>query len=110
MSVKGVLKFNSIAVSELNADFMKATIVLKAVAAFVDSETGETHGWSRGDGTVWSKDTLKKLQELRSAMERDLGRIHFTEDSVASNGEDKKPGLNFPKGIGEHLGSEAPSV
>ena len=111
MSVQGVPRFDAVTLGDITADFKaKATISLKGVAAFVDSETGMTHGWTRGEGPVWSKETMVKLQELKDLMERDLAKIHFREDSVHAIGAPKTPGLNFPSGIGQHLGHETPSV
>lgn len=110
MSVKGVPKFDAITLGDFTADFKKATISLSGVAAFIDSETGMTHGWTRGNGPVWSKDTMKKLQELKEAMEEDLARIHFGEESIQVHGTKTKPGLKLPSGLGEHVGRDAPSV
>ena len=110
MSVKGVLKFDTIAVATVNADFTKAAISLEGKAAFIDSDTKETHGWTTGRGGIWSKETLIKLQELRTAMENDLASLHFSKGTVPSNGARKEHGLDFPSGIGEHVGVEPPSV
>lgn len=111
MSVQGVPKFDTIALGDISVDFKKATISLGGVAAFVDSETGMTHGWVKGDGSVWSKATMVKLKELKDAMERDLARVHFGKETIATNGELSQHGLPFkPGGIGEHVGTEAPSI
>lgn len=110
MSVKGVPKFDSVTMGDINADFKKATISLGGVAAFVDSETGQTHGWTRGEGPVWSKETMLKLQELKDSMEHDLARVHFGDDVIQSNGENTRAGLAFPRGIGEHIGVDTPSI
>lgn len=110
MSVKGVPKFDSITMGDLTADFKKATISLSGVAAFVDSESGQTHGWTKGEGPVWSKDTMLKLQDLKESMERDLAKVHMSEDTIRADGDRTKPGLEFPSGIGEHVGVDAPAV
>lgn len=110
MSIKGVPKFDAIALGDLAADFKKATISLNGMAAFVDSETGLTHGWTKGEGSVWSKETMLKLQELKEAMETDFARLHFGEETIQTDGSKKGPGLKFPSGIGEHVGVDASSV
>ncbi len=111
MSVQGVPKFNEIVLGDISADFKKATISLSGVAAFVDSDTGMTHGWTKGDGPIWSKETMIKLQDLRKAMEQDLAKVHFSERSIQGKGEHAKPGLPFqPMGIGQHIGVDTPSV
>ena len=111
MSVKGVPKFDTIALGDITADFKKATISLSGVAAFADSETGMTHGWTKGEGPVWSTETMLKLKELREAMERDLARVHFGKGTIHANGEQTRPGLPFqPTGISQHLGADTPSI
>jgi hypothetical protein len=111
MSITGTPRFNGLAVGSLMADFTKGTIVVEATAGFVNSETGETHGWTKGEGATWSPDTMKKLQVLREAMEHDLAKMHFKEHSVQSNSESASSGFELEdKGLSEHLGVDAPSV
>ena len=109
--IKGAPKFNAIAVGELHADFTKTTTHLEGTAGFVDNETGETHGWTKGDGKVWSRTTMLKLKELREAMERDLAKLHFTDGSIEHEGATGKRGLDLG-GIAEHAEGpkDAPSV
>jgi hypothetical protein len=110
--IKGKPKFDVIAMGEIKADFTKRDTVLKAVAAFAHSETGLTHGWTRGEGQVWSEVTMKKLQSLKESMEKDLAERHLDGFTVSASGG--KPGLNLeatePGGIGEWVGTEVPSV
>ena len=110
--IKGSPRFNAIAIGELSANFTGSTIHLEGTAGFVDTETGETHGWTKGDGKVWSRTTMLKLAELREFMERDLSKLHFTDSSVENLGATEKLGLNLG-GIAEHAKGEkvdAPSV
>lgn len=112
MSVKGTPRLQELAITSFEVSYEKATIGLKATAAFVDASTGVTLAWTRGEGGVWSKKTMEMLGELRLAMELDLGKRHFIEGNVASNG--KELGLDLEGGLGGHLGVEvgadAPSV
>jgi hypothetical protein len=48
---------------------------LEGKAAFVSSESGDTHGWTKN--TNWSPAVMEKLAELRALMDMDLGRLHF---------------------------------
>lgn len=110
MSVKGTPRLQELAITSFDVSYEKATISLKATAGFVDAKTGETLAWTRGEGGVWSKETMEKLGELRLAMERDLGKRHFTDGTVPSNGKER--GLNLENGLSAHLGvgTDAPSV
>jgi len=103
--INGSPKFDGLAIGNIEADFTKQTIQLKAVAGFVNTTTGDTHGWTRGEGGVWSTDTLQRLKELREAMERDLANLHF-EGAVKKEAKVLDQGS---PGIGEFLG-DAPSV
>lgn len=110
MSIEGHPKFNTLALATVSVNFLKPTLELKAVAAFTDSESGHTHGWTRGDGGVWSKETLKKLQELKLSMEQDLAALHFEGATKPGSTTASQKGLGFSGGLLEHLGEEAPSV
>lgn len=68
-------KFDKIAIGEVTANFLVMPASLRAKAAFVDSSTGVTHGWT--DCANWSEATIAKMRELRACMEADLERIHF---------------------------------
>jgi hypothetical protein len=106
--IKGEMKFDAISIGKLSADFLKETLHLEATAAFADSSTGETHGWTKGDGRVWSKETMQALVVLRESMERDLAKLHFSDGAGTSTAA-----ASEPSGIGERLGSaavDAPSV
>lgn len=103
--INGSPKFDGLAIGSIEVDFTKQTIQLKAVAGFINTATGDTHGWTRGEGGIWSTETLQKLQELREAMEKDLARLHF-EGAVKKESKVLDQGT---AGIGEFLG-DAPSV
>lgn len=111
--IRGSTKIDGIALGDGTFSFLSADSRLTAKAAFVSSTTGHTHGWTNMSGG-WSKETLLKLQELRTSMERDLAGLHLTEVST-----EQRPGLALPtapddaapSGLGEHLGQmEAPQV
>lgn len=100
----GTPKFNSIAVGELRATFIERVHELSAKAAFVNTTTGTTHGWTTN--TQWSTATLQKLEELRAAMEEDLGRLHFDDAHPETPRHAQDVG-----GLGEFLSSpEGPSI
>lgn len=102
--IRGTVRFNGLALGEGSFTFLNGT-GLRAKVAFINAETGKTHGWTESTGG-WSKETLKKLEELRALIEQDFARLHLTvqeADSAASEGS---------SGLGEFLGSEldAPQV
>lgn len=108
--IKGVVRFDGLTISNIMVDFTKQQLHIEATAAFVDSNTGETHGWTKAGGRVWSKESMQKLKELTELMERDLANLHLTETSGAP-----KEGSNLITrnlgGISEHIGTgDAPSV
>lgn len=97
------VKFNAIRVAEITLNVAEATSSITAKAAFVNTTTGQTHGWTTGRS--WSEETLQKVRELREAMERDLERLHF-EDGASSPTTTSGGGLRDGfKGLGEELGA-----
>ena len=103
MSVKGTPAFDTLAVSRINIDFMPSQATIEVTAAFANSQTGQTHGWTKGNGLAWSKETLMAIRTLRERMAEDLAKLHFKEFSVAEPGGGAKP--SGSSGIAEHLGS-----
>ena len=75
--VRGSAKFDSVVVGEGTFSFLAAggSPALEAKAAFVNSRSGETHGWTTN--RQWSPAVLEKMKELRSLMEIDLGMLHL---------------------------------
>lgn len=101
--IKGSTKFDAIAVGEFTAAFIGPTLEFKAKAAFVDSKTGQTHGWTTNQ--TWSPPTLAKLHELRALMEADLGAMHLEGGGeVVANAAAPPRIPQVPTGIGEHVG------
>lgn len=101
MPVTGLPKFDAIAVAEVTIAYNRDALLMKAKAAYVNTKTGTTHGWLTG--TVWSKETLAKLEELRESLERDLAARNFTSASTET--------AEYYNGLGEHLGGyEAPQT
>ena len=104
--IRGQPIFDGLTVMEFSCNFLGETIHLEAKAAFVQiSDVGEhkggaTHGSTTG--TRWSTETMKKLIELRDAMEQDLAQRHF---HGAGRGV---PGITAGDvgGIGENLEDE----
>lgn len=99
--IKGQPVFDGLAVMEFSANFLGA-VELNAKAAFVQTaDVGERKGGATHGSTTctrWSDTTLKKLDELKAAMEQDLARRHFYN---APRADDEVPG-----GIAEGLGDE----
>lgn len=106
--IRGNPKFDSITVAKFEASFLGPTLNFTAEAAFANSRTGQTHGWTKN--TTWSPATIEKLKELRSLMELDLGAMHLEgggEVLVGPTSVATTRGL-APEGggLGEHLGGD----
>lgn len=109
MTIKGQPKFDAMALGEFSAKFLGGIHQLEftAKAAFVDSKTGETHGWTHAGTATWSPATIEKLKELRALMEVDLGRLHMEgggEVLVGPASVGSAVPSDFEGGLGEHLG------
>ncbi len=106
--IRGVLKADAVVVGELTAILLGPTIELKAKAAFVNTMTGDTCGWT--SNAQWSKETLLKLQELRSMMEVDLGQLYLVNGGESVTAPVGVTHRSFDpstaEGLGEHLGDE----
>lgn len=109
--VRGTPKFDGLSMGTLMADLMggPSNTKLEAKIAFVDSQTGRTHGWTTH--RQFSPAVLHKLHELAVMMEEEVAAVHFSDRGLSVAG----PALGEPSeglgGIGEHLGKrEAPQV
>ena len=104
-------KFNSLKIIRLRADFNIAGGTLEADAAFVNTETGETHGWTKSGGSPWGKDTQDAMASLKELLERDLQRVHFDGGDDVTSQTEGSTGLQ-PEGggLGERLSAEPKSV
>src|SRR5262245_8111668 len=109
MTTQGQPKFNALAIGAISADFTGTNVKVTAKAAFVNTETGATHGWTDGSGSVWSKETMAHLGALAASMEKDLAAIHFGERPASAPAE-AGVSLSPPGGLSEHLRGEAPQV
>ena len=112
--IEGTPKFNALVIGKIEADFrgQDNPIKLEATAAFVNTNTGNTHAWT--DPRVpapWSDNTLEKLNELRRLMEMDLAQLHLA-SAVTTTGPTKTgDGLHLQSGgIAEHVGTDATQV
>lgn len=100
------VRFNGIALGELSVQFLESPAVIKAKAAFINTQTGATHGWTTNH--QWSPRTIEKLKELRILMEEDIAAFHFVDGSVATVGTSTtgsgglKDGF---QGLGEKFGA-----
>jgi hypothetical protein len=103
----GIPKFNAIAAYEGSFSFSALGAALNVKAAFVDTKVGHTHGWTTGTGSIWSKQTMDILNQLRDSMEADLARLHFEDGTIET--VVKSSGVSTPSpapgGLSEHLGS-----
>ena len=104
--IDGTPKFTSLAIKEISADIGVNQLQLVAKAGFVNRENGATHGWTKAEGSVWSRETIEKLLEPKALMEMDMATLHFHDASVPGTQRPERPTAE-PGGLMEHLGSEA---
>jgi len=105
MTVHGTLKADGLAVAKITIDFLQNPVKIHALAALVHTRGGQTLAWTEGNGSIFSTETMQKLQELREAMEIDLGRSVFA-DGVTTDVAEPSTGVRVG-GLGEHLGAAA---
>lgn len=103
MSVEGTPKFSSLVVKEITAEINGMSVSISAKAAFVDSRTNATHGWTKGEGAIWSENTKAQLLLLQQAIEEDLARAHFTDGVVQNAAFTRNNAPAEVGGITEHL-------
>jgi hypothetical protein len=101
--IDGTPKFSSLALKEITADISANNIALVGKAGFVNRTNGATHGWTKAEGSVWSRATIEKLLELKELMEKDLATLHFQEFSTGTQPVERQP--VDPGGLMEHLGN-----
>jgi hypothetical protein len=107
MAIDGAPKFSTLVVAEISADFKGANIQLSGKAAFVDRGSGATHAWTKGEGAIWSPETLVQLNLLRAQMELDLARLHLQDYAPVGSTTASNPLPARVGGILEHLQTEA---
>ena len=78
--IKANLNADALVVTRITIDFLQTPNTVKALAGLVHQDSGVTRAWSEGSGGMWSTETLKKVQELRAAMEEDMARALCTID------------------------------
>lgn len=102
MPAFGTPIFDALALTTIEVDLIEKNLTAKA--AFVNTRTGHSHGWTEGSGTIWSEETKVAVAALAASMERDLAKLHFgatSEPQVAAPGT--QLGTLPVSGIGEHL-------
>ncbi len=107
MPVTGIPAFNAISVLKIEpVVFSSSDVRLTGQGAFVNTENGMTYGQTTC--SRWSKRTLEKLAELRTAMEEDMAAMVFVQAGPTSPAG---PVVD-PGGIGETLrnNADAPQV
>lgn len=102
-------RFNHVAVAEIAVNFLDYPAKVVAKAAFVNGQTGQTHGSTTCQ--QWSEVTLQKLRELRAAMEQDLAVLHFADAGPGASSTTGSGSIASQfKGLGEHLGAAGDEV
>lgn len=109
--IVGAAKFNSLALGELTVKFLGPSVHIEAKAAFVDTRTGQTHGWTKNE--QWGPAVVEKLKELRALMELDFGKLHFDNGGdtlVGDVGPVRSAARPEEGGLGEHLTEKVEQV
>jgi len=102
MVATGTPEFDGITLTTIEVDMITRSLVAKA--AFVNTKTGATHGWTEGTGTIWSAETKAAVAALAASMEKDLAVLHF-------GGTRESTGFSSAatSGLGEHLADGDPT-
>ncbi len=86
--IRGNAKFDSISVGEFSGSFLGSTLAFEAKAAFVNSKTGDTHGWTKnGQGRLHLEGGGEVLVSTSTGLPRVSGGglgEHFSGDSGGS--------------------------
>jgi hypothetical protein len=99
--IEGTIVFDGIAIGELKANLIGASPQLSAKAAFIDTKTRKTHGWTLAENMPWSKETLAALDALCVCMERDMSALHMVGQA---DGQGAITATKLPMtGLTEHL-------
>lgn len=102
MAATGNPVFDGIAIMTVQINVLQKG--LTSEAAFINTRTGATHGWTKGEATIWSEETKQIAFELVASMERDFARLHFGTSSEAPAAKSTNIG-----GLGEHLDDSDPT-
>lgn len=103
--IRGSPKFDALSVAKISIDYLKNPIEIDVQAAFINTGTGDTHGWTRGS-PGWSDETRGLMNALRVSMERDLAARHLSGVEGAPGAATYTGGgPQQPSGLGEHLGA-----
>jgi hypothetical protein len=102
MTTQGQPKFTGLAIGEITVNRLNAALRMEAKAAFINTRTGQTHGWTTGN--QWTPPTLAKLNELLTLMEEDMARTHFEQGEAATTQTATNVNGNTPRGgLGEYI-------
>lgn len=112
--IKGQLRADGIVVYSFQCSFHTAAgLELKADMKLVDTVSGRTVASTTVQ--TWPPEVVQKVKELSEAMERAVGGVLFTPDTVPSGDSGAKTGLQIPAtsspgGIGELLWKDVPEL
>lgn len=99
-------KFDRVMPAEVSIDFRQAGARLEAKAAFINTATGRTHGWTNMTAG-WSKTTYEALRQLQEAMAADLHRVHFDGEYAPQTSTQDGSQPTEPLGLAGHLADGA---
>lgn len=116
MPTEGTPNFNAIAILEIEKlDWRAGHPAIMAKAAFINTRNGKTYGHA-SLSSCWTKETLDLLEQLRTAMEQDMGRYLFDDVQTAAaqpeipTPQPKQHIGERPLGIGEELEVDAKQI
>lgn len=103
--ITGTPKFNAITLGNLEVNFLRRGEdgpAISVKAAFVNTETGSSHGWTTAGsghgGPVWSALVYEKLTALQEQLEQEVAQLHMLDVGATTGGIQGEQ-----VGLGEHL-------
>lgn len=114
MPITGTLNADGLSIGRITVDLLQQNPKVTALAALINTKTGQTLAWANAEGGMWSNSTMAKLKELREAMEEDMAKALFSEYTSMNRSVLSGRGVGVDgAGLSEHLGegaADAPSV
>lgn len=107
--IQGIPNIDGLSIANIEIDFTKNPIHIRARAGFVNTKSGQTMGWTDFINGPWKKETLERLRAFTDSLESDIASVYLDNSSGIITTTEKSPVA--VSGLGEFLEkNDAPSV